>query len=294
MELNRSNLEDLRRTYKTNFNKGLEMAKPTWREHGIATEVPTTVKDTQFGWLDSWPGMREWKGDKVWKNLRGGNYTLSIVDYEDSVTVSKFDILDDTYNLYEPRFRAMGEAAVLHEDVLIWQALSDGFATLGPDGQYYFDSDHEGTSNQANATTGALTATTYAAARVAMRGFKDINGNVLNITPTHLVGSPTLEGKILELLNADVISATTNKWKGSVTPIICPHLKTTTEWYLLDLSKSIKPVLYLNRQAPQFLAATDPNDAEIIATAEFKYSVEARRTVGYSFWQLAYGSTGAS
>jgi phage major head subunit gpT-like protein len=238
--------------------------------------------------------MREWLGDKVWKNVRAGKYTLTIQDYEDSFKVPKHVIEDDTYNLYEPRFSAMGEAARLHEDQMVWQALSNGFTTLGPDGQYYFDTDHEGSSNQSNKGTGALTATTYKAARVAMRKYTDINGNILNITPTHLVVPPDLEGKALELLNADLVSSTSNVWKGSVSLIINPHLSTTTEWYLLDLSKSIKPVIYANRKDPVFLAATDPEDAEVISTGEFKYSVEARRTVGYAFWQLAYGSTGAS
>lgn len=64
-------------------------------------------------------------------------------------------------------------------------------------------------------------------------------------------------------------------------------------WYLLDLSKPLKPILFQNRKAPIFVSNVNSggmND-HLFDTGEYKFGGEARAGVGYTYPQLAYRST---
>lgn len=63
-----------------------------------------------------------------------------------------------------------------------------------------------------------------------------------------------------------------------------------TPWFLLCTRKAIKPFLFQERQAPQFVAMDDPTNPNVFMNREFVYGTDARWNVGYSFPQLAWGS----
>jgi phage major head subunit gpT-like protein len=60
-----------------------------------------------------------------------------------------------------------------------------------------------------------------------------------------------------------------------------------TPWYLLDLSRPIKPMI---RKRPQFVAQDRPDDENAFMRAKYRYGVDDRKNVGFGLWQLAYGS----
>lgn len=64
-------------------------------------------------------------------------------------------------------------------------------------------------------------------------------------------------------------------------------------WYLVDLSKPLKPILYQNRKPPTFAMVTDPSDSHVFKTGEYLMGGEARGAAGYTLWQLAHRSTAA-
>ncbi|MEO0681038.1 MAG: Mu-like prophage major head subunit gpT family protein [Pseudomonadota bacterium] len=62
-------------------------------------------------------------------------------------------------------------------------------------------------------------------------------------------------------------------------------------WYLLDCSKPLKPFIYQNRKAPEFVAKTDPRTSDNVFTNNtFEMGVDMRSNVGFGFWQMAYKS----
>jgi len=61
-------------------------------------------------------------------------------------------------------------------------------------------------------------------------------------------------------------------------------------WYLLDLSRPIKPLILQIRKRPQFVAMDRPDDENVFMRKKFRYGVDDRKNVGYGLWQLAYGS----
>lgn len=61
-------------------------------------------------------------------------------------------------------------------------------------------------------------------------------------------------------------------------------------WYLMDNSRAIKPVILQERRAPNLMAMTKLDDEVVFTSDEFRFGVDCRRNVGFSFWQLAYCS----
>jgi len=66
---------------------------------------------------------------------------------------------------------------------------------------------------------------------------------------------------------------------------------TVQPWYLLDLSKPLKPLLFQDREKPHFWMITNPEDSKVADTGEFGCYGEARGAMGYTMWNLAYRST---
>lgn len=64
-------------------------------------------------------------------------------------------------------------------------------------------------------------------------------------------------------------------------------------WYVLDLSRSIKPIVFQDRKQPNFVARTNETDDNVFSRREFEYGVDMRRNVGFGLWQLAQSSNKA-
>lgn len=70
-----------------------------------------------------------------------------------------------------------------------------------------------------------LDATSYAAARAAMQGFRADGGRVLGVKPSVLVVSPALEEAALKIVNSEFgPGGETNPWKGTASLIVAPWL----------------------------------------------------------------------
>lgn len=63
-----------------------------------------------------------------------------------------------------------------------------------------------------------------------------------------------------------------------------------TAWYLLDLSRPIKPIIFQKRMDYQFVGMDTVTDEVVFTAKKFRYGVDARVNVGYGLPQLAYAS----
>jgi len=77
----------------------------------------------------------------------------------------------------------------------------------------------------------------------------------------------------------DVVSSVSNSGGGSGSP-----------WFLIDSSRAIKPLLFQQRKTPEFVAMNRLTDDNVFFQKQFIYGVDSRDNVGFSLWQLAYGS----
>lgn len=226
MIINAGNLKTLYVAFKAAFQGGLAQAASQYQQ--IATTVPSSTGTEEYGWLGSFPNMREWLGDRVVNGAKSHGYSIKNKPFELTVGVPRPSIEDDQYGVYTPMMTEMGRAAAANPDQLVFSLLSAGNATLCYDGQFFFDTDHP--------VTGADGVT------VASQSNYDDNA-------------------------------------GS-----------GTTWYLLDTSRALKPIIFQNRKAPNFVSKTAETDDNVFDRNEYVYGVDSRCNVGFGFWQLAYGS----
>lgn len=83
-------------------------------------------------------------------------------------------------------------------------------------------------------------------------------------------------------------------------PVGMPGFETTVSnfqggngpaWFLLDLSRSLKPLIWQVRKRPEFVTKVDPRTSDHVFMAnEFVYGVDLRAGAGFGFWQFAAAS----
>jgi len=64
-----------------------------------------------------------------------------------------------------------------------------------------------------------------------------------------------------------------------------------TPWFLVDDSRSLKPLIFQERKKFTNLVRMDKEDDEaVFSKKEFRYGLDGRCAVGFGFWQTAWGS----
>jgi phage major head subunit gpT-like protein len=61
-------------------------------------------------------------------------------------------------------------------------------------------------------------------------------------------------------------------------------------WFLVDDTRALKPILFQERSAFDFVSKDSPDDDTVFEKDEFHYGTRGRHNVGFGFWQFAYGS----
>jgi phage major head subunit gpT-like protein len=63
-----------------------------------------------------------------------------------------------------------------------------------------------------------------------------------------------------------------------------------TPWYLLDVSRPLRPLIFQKRRDYDLKYMTDRQDEHVFMRDAYRYGVDARCNVGFGFWQQAWGS----
>ncbi len=61
-------------------------------------------------------------------------------------------------------------------------------------------------------------------------------------------------------------------------------------WFLLDVTRAIKPLIFQKRRDYTFVRMDQPTDEAVFTRKEYRYGVDARVNAGFGLWQLAYAS----
>lgn len=191
----------------------------------IAMTVPSVSRDETYGWLGSFPAMREWLGQRNVQNLVANGFTIQNRKFESTLEITRDDIADDRLGIFKPMFAEMGQASVRHPEELVFGLLASGFATPCYDGQFFFDTDHPVTA---------------------------ADGSILTVS---------------------------NSGGGA-----------GTAWYLLDTSRSVRPIIWQEREKYEFQQLTQDGSEYVFMHDRYLYGIRARVNAGFGLWQLAYGS----
>lgn len=211
-------LANLFTVFNTRFRGAFAGSAPDWSK--IATKIMSTGKTEDYSWLNDWPAIREWVGDRVLKELAASTYSVTNKPYESTIRVKRDNIEDDQLGIYGPMFEELGRATGMHPDELVFALLAGGYTAKCYDGQPFFDDEH-----------------------------------------------PVGDGLV------------SNIGGGA-----------GTAWYLLDVSRALKPLIFQERRPFDLVALDKPSDPNVFFKAEYVYGVDGRFAAGYGFWQMAFSS----
>lgn len=305
MLVNKESLSLVFINLKTTFNKAFDAAPAQWSQ--TAMLVPSGSSQNNYDWLDRFPKMRKWIGDKVIRSLKANQYTVANDDWEATVNVRRNDIEDDNLGIYAPMAQDAGYSAKTLPDEIVSELKNTAFVNKCYDGQYFYDTDHpvgdgnggtvsvsnKGTAKLDSSTRAAATAS-YGAARTAIMTMKDDEGRALGLMPNVLEVPPALEAVARILCEAPKLDDNgPNPFKGTATVLVNPRLTNPNAWFLHCTDRPVKPFIYQQRKAPVFVQQINPEADDVFMRGEFKYGAEARAAGGYSFWQMSYGSDGS-
>lgn len=300
MLVNGANLGAVFTNLKTTFNKAFDTAVVQWER--TAMRVPSSGSQVNYAWLENFPQMRKWLGDKAIKALAAHGYTVVNDDWESTVEVDRNSIEDDQVGIYVPQAQMAGWAARNWPDAMLATLKNGAFTGLCYDGQYFYDTDHPvAGSTKSNKGTAVLSVTTqalalagYGAARTAIMTMTDDDGAPLGLVPDLLEVPPALESVARILCEKDkLVDNSPNPYQGTAQVLVNPRLTSSTAWFLHVTGMPIKPFVHQERTAPKFVSQTDLSSDNVFLRKKFRFGVEARGAAGYGLWQMSYGSTGA-
>lgn len=286
---------------QTSVNKRFRDAftkAPTFQDKFVTT-LPSNTRIGTYAWMDTLPIMREWIGPRTLNNLTQSDYQLTNKDWESTIAADRNDVEDDMLGVFNMKVDMLGQTAAKHVDRQAVAALQAGDSTgLCHDGLSFFNNAHTldpgGTQDNLFAGT-ALSAANYAAVRQAMMAYTDADGQPLGIVPNLLVVPPQLEDEGLTILRAATVidaaaagAGVSNVYMNSAELLVIPELANeATTWYLMDVSKPIKPLIWQQRRPVQLVSMTAPNDEAVFTTKQLRWGIDSRGAIGYSLWFLA-------
>lgn len=301
MLITQSNLDQLRVTFEARFQEGYSAANLALAP--LYFEVPSSTRSSRYGWIAQQLTLRQWVGPRTAQNLSEHEYTLVNVPYEGTVEVDKFDIEDDNLGLYTGVFMPqLGEAVRKHPEILAADLLAAN--PLAFDGLSFFNDNHPTfapagfAQTYDNDYTLALNATNLNTMMAAAAQFPGEDGRPLGVRYTHIVVPPVLEFPAKQILKsatyASLISGEgagavriDNQLQGVLDIIVAPYLSAANIFYLVDLSKAVKPLVHQTRSKPLFVSRDNVQDPKVFDLRKFTYGVELRDNMGVSLPFLA-------
>jgi phage major head subunit gpT-like protein len=313
MALDTARAQVILNTLTAKFDNRAKSVTPLYPQ--FCTELPSNRDTETYGMIGNFPGMREWLGDRKFKELLAARFSIQNKLWESSLLIEKTNLADDHMGLYPSLMEELGAEAVAHPDELVIDSLVNGESTECFDGQYFFDTDHSwGDSGDQDNDLGATVADTgditaaeirdaYHAARLKLMTYKNDQGKFMNRSTISQAGSliwlipPKLQRRSVEALD-------TPQWwpvaaaEGSQTNVVLdrprivtsPLLTSEVKGYLINSGAPLRPIIF-QRRAPLERGMKGLDDLEV---KDVKFMTQARYNVGYGAWWTAVLTTFAT
>jgi phage major head subunit gpT-like protein len=297
MEFTQANLDALRVGFDMRFQTAYGEAEVWYNK--IATEIPVNARTGIYGWIAQQLRARKWIGPRIAQNLAERSYSIVNEEYEATVELNRLDVKYDNLGMFQGQ--ALPQLAVAmkkHPDILL-NALIQANTALAYDGLSMFNTAHltfNGAGTYSNDfTTAPLTAANFNAAWAAMTAYTGEDGLPLKVKPNLLVCGPLLKLTALQILNSTLIASNVpgvavgsnpvagvdNQLKGWADVLVIDELPGSV-WYLLDVSKPIKPFIYQLGEAPIFQSLDQITDPKVFAENKLTYGSSVSDAVGIS------------
>lgn len=287
----------------------------------ISTVVMTDKLLNREIWLNAIPSMHMWLGPKQISRISAENLPIVTRPHENSIAISKSDIINDQLGLYAPKIDELAETYPQALDDLVITMLAAGVqgTSLGAtyDGQNLIDTDHTFRSADAgvsafqysNKVTGAFSASVFQTAWNLFLSLKNEYGRPVMIGrgPFYLLHGPSNRVAVRNVLKLDTATIggfvlPQNLDKGMAIPIECPWISARTtkvlgtsvtltglEWFLMP-SNSSAVILQIKRAAE---ALSVEEGYQVFMEGVYYYGLEAEFGAAYGLPQEIVGGPGS-
>lgn len=280
---------------KKEFQAGISAASVSCLP--LFASVPSVGRSNTYAWLEHIPKMAEWVGERTFNSMKARRFEIVNKTYQTGYSISR-DELDDSGGMFTDQIavQQLGDTAAKLVDDLGVSLLQGGTSATCLDGQYFFDTDHpvdmddSGAGTQQNywSSGKALTSGNLDLIYQAMVTFKRNDGQLMGVRPTHLIVPSQLKQTAIQIVNAEFNSnGATNTYRGLVQVIEVPELSTeSTAWYLADLSKPIKGLVWQPRRGIEINLQNNPNSPSVFYRNRLDFGIDTRVGAGYGPWWL--------
>lgn len=271
----------------------------------IASKVTAAAKTISFPSHASTRKLRRWEGERKVVNGKAYDYRVTAEKFELTMDIPVEEIEDDNIGAYNAMVMDMGEQTALWPDDLVFEALLAGQTELAYDGLAFFSDSHAlkaGSTIDNLQTSTALTKSNLAGLIELMLGWVGEDGRSLRVRPNLLVVPPALQEEALAIINSDILAQVfgsntaaageTNTMKGRLTVKVYPELGASaggsdTAYYLMDTTRPIKPLVFVERAAPKMTFKNADDDDNVFWDDKVVFGVRARGAAGYGPFHLA-------
>ena len=265
-----------------------------------------------YPWLGGIAQMREWKDERIPKNLLEHHFEVVNKTFEGSIAVDRDEIDDEKYGQTKIKIGQLADEAKRFMGSLIFTLVNQGNLSTGTgvfngvnincyDGNPYFSALHtEGLSGtQSNIGALALNRTNLQTAISTMMTLNDDQGTPVNVQPDLLVIHPNQQWLARELLESTYFpegategaavgaKVANNVLKGALGLYITPYI-TAGRWFVFDTTRIVKPLLLQMRRKIAFDSVTA--GYEQFMRKKLFFGCDWRGQAAFAMWQYAYGS----
>ena len=289
MNITRGQLDSLYTGFKLELAKGLGMANLPLDLFAMIVSSATAIEKYPFMYLLS--TMREWVGERQIQNFEERLLEVINKDFEHTLGISRNDLEDEQIALIPSLFQKMGQDSENHWGKIGLAALVANGTWI--DGKAFFAADRKfGDYTIKNYVTGALSAATYATARLEMMSYQAHNGDTLGIVPDTLMVGPKNEATGKKIVENPVVvesvatgeSAYTapvagpNPNYGTAKLVVHPGLVGTYDdyWFLMQTTGVAKPVIVQKRKVGQLVAWDQEHDENVKRFNRNDYGIHHR------------------
>lgn len=301
MQITPQSLRDLRVAINTLFS-GARVKTPTvYQQFASRTTSPSKV--ASFPSHAGTSKLRRWDGERKVVNGKTYDYRITAEKFELTMSIPLEEIAEDNVGAYNHLIMDMGEQTALWPDDLVFEALLAGETGLAFDGNPFFSGSHalkSGATIDNLHTSTSLTAPNVAAIIELMMSYVGEDGRSLRVKPNLLAVPPALQEEGLAIVGANILAqvfgsntaaaGVTNTMQGRLQLAVYPELAASaggsdTTWYLMDTTRSVKPLVFVEREAPKMTFKDSDSDDNVFWDDEVVFGVRARGAAGYGpFW----------
>ena len=294
MDINNKSLQALEESIQAKWTKAFN-APPQNQLNVLATRYTSTTASNNYAFLEALGSWSEWHGARQFKDIASDDYKVINRTFESSIKMPKEQLEDDQAGMYMDIVPSMSAGWFKKQQALIMAVLTSN--PLAYDGKALFATDRAyGDSTINNTTSGALTATTFEAAYVAMQSYTDHDGEPLATMPDTLVVGPSLAKTADDILgnryigDGETSAVQIMNYYNSlgVRLVVSPYLIGTYKnyWYLADTTDVVKGVLLQIRRNPM---PTLSNAQEVERSNTVDFMASGRMAAGPAVPHKIYG-----